>query len=549
MNGADMVAYCLREHGVSIVSTLCGNGIDPVLYAARQAGIRVVDTHNEQTAAFMADSYGRLTRRVGVCAVSSAVGFTNALIGVLNARFDGSPMLLIAGASDHASAGRGNFQDFEQAQAAASYFKFSRLVDKAENIPAAVHAAISAAVSGRPGPAHLTIPLDVLASEAGAPPARLAKGEGYVNISGNADPGAIDMLAQAIARAERPLLVAGSGVFYADGAAALVDLVTRSGMPVVTPIWDRGSIHDAIPHFLGVIGSASGSPPVLAQADLIILAGARVDYRVGYMQPPAIAATARTARISSDGEELRQGIEPDIAIHASPAAAFRALCGLLPSAATANKQPWLEAAQKLTEQFRRPWSGPVDMSQQPMNGRHIVEALRPFVGGDSIFLIDGGNIGQWAHMALSSRYPDSWLTCGASGVIGFGIGGAMAAKLAYPDRSVILLSGDGSMGFNTADFESAVRQRLPFVAIVADDQAWGIVVSGQMKRWGADKMVAAQLGPLRFDLMAEACGAIGVRAENAASLGAAIERGLAADRPMLIHTPIRQGGPADARVQ
>src|SRR5512137_3025461 len=134
MIGADLVVHSLKAHGVSFLSTLIGNGIDPVLLAAQRAGLRVVDTHNEQTAAHMADSYARLTGRIGVCAVSSSVGFTNALIGAVNARFDGAPMLLIAGASDHTFGDRGNFQDYDQVAAAAPIFKYTRFVDRADKI-------------------------------------------------------------------------------------------------------------------------------------------------------------------------------------------------------------------------------------------------------------------------------------------------------------------------------------------------------------------------------------------------------------------------------
>jgi len=148
---------------------------------------------------------------------------------------------------------------------------------------------------------------------------------------------------------------------------------------------------------------------------------------------------------------------------------------------------------------------------------------------------------------MCDRYPGHWLTCGASGVVGFGVGGAMAARLAYPDRDVILLSGDGSMGFNTTDFESAVRHKLPFTAIVADDKAWGIVVSGQQKRWGDDKLVACRLGEVRFDMIAAACGALGLRAGTPADLPTLLEQALAGGRPALIHAPITHGGPADSR--
>ena len=547
MTGADLVVKALAAHGVTFLSTLCGNGIDPILIAAHQQGLRIVDVHNEQTASYMAETYGRFTRRVGVCAVSSSVGFTNALIGMVNASFDGAPMLLISGASDHAFADRGNFQDFDQIRTATPICKYTRFVDRPDKIPFYVHEAMAVAVGGRPGPVHLTIPLDVLGAAAPESPDALLNlgGAGVVNpiCAGPGD--AVERAAAAIAKAVRPLLVVGSGAYYAQADERLARFAAQTGIPIVTPIWDRGSIATPLPQFMGVIGSASGSPRLLDTADLVILAGARVDYRIGYLQPPATRPDLQIIRISADSGELLQGVEPHIAIHGDPASVLGQLSALLPARPTSAQVHWLQEAQRRNQEFRQRWSAPLAMTGRPITGHHLVEALRPFVQGDTTFVIDGGNIGQWAHMVLCDRYPGHWMTCGASGVIGFGIGGAMAAKLAFPSRPVILLSGDGSMGFNLADLESATRQHLPFVAIVADDQAWGIVVSGQTRRLGPDNTVACKLGPIQFAQVAEACGAIGVRVEEVQEIGPAVEKGLTEDRPVLIHVPLAQGGPAD----
>jgi acetolactate synthase-1/2/3 large subunit len=146
-------------------------------------------------------------------------------------------------------------------------------------------------------------------------------------------------------------------------------------------------------------------------------------------------------------------------------------------------------------------------------------------------------------MAMCDRYPARWLTCGASGVVGWGLPAAAAVRSQYPHRPVILLTGDGAATFTIAELETAARQRLPYVCIVADDQAWGIVVSGARQR--RQVPVAAELGPIRFDQVAEAFGAHGRRIEDPAALPAAIAAGLAADRPTLLHVPIVLGGPAD----
>jgi len=339
------------------------------------------------------------------------------------------------------------------------------------------------------------------------------------------------------------VLIVGSGVFYAQAEDALERFATALAIPVVVPIWDRGAVPRPAEHFLGVIGAASGGPSLLPDADLVLMVGARVDYRIGYGHPPTIAKEARVVRVDVDAEELRRGLEPDVGILGDARSVLDQLSEEMRRLEARPHRAWLEESRRRDRAFHARWIETPAPVAPPMTGRHVVDALRSFVKDDALFLVDGGNIGQWAHMALCDRYPGHWLTCGASGVVGWGLPGAMAAKCAYPDRPVILLSGDGSIGFTLTEFESAVRQGIPFVVVLADDRAWGIVLSGQEERYGPDGVLASRLGEIRYDQVAEGLGAIGVRVERPEEIAPAIERGLRADRPTLIHVPIRGLGP------
>ncbi|MGQ9586511.1 MAG: thiamine pyrophosphate-binding protein [Anaerolineae bacterium] len=547
MNGAELMVQALRSAGITFVSVLAGNGTNPFMHACQQAGIRVVDTRNEQTAAYMADATGRLTRRVGVCAVSASVGHANALIGCVNAYFDGSPMLLISGESPAAESGLGKFQEMpEQVAMAAPVCKYARRVVEPEKLAFYLHEALTAAVSGRPGPVHLTVPMDVF--EAPVDPARVPHAppsSGVVEQHAPGDPALIRRAAQWLAEAQKPLCVAGSGAFYAEAGQALAEFAALTDVPIVTPIWDRGVIERPVPQFLGVIGAASGGPPLLPDVDLILILGATPDYRLGYLQPPRVREEARVIRVDVDPQELRRRREPDLAILGDVRSVLEGLNEAWRSLGTKPKGSWLQEARRRDRNFRRRWLE-VPAPPAPMTGRHVVDTLRPFVARDDLlFLVDGGNIGQWAHMALCDRYPSRWLTCGASGVVGWGMGGAIATKLAYPDRPVLLLSGDGSFGFNIADLETAVRHDTPFVVVLADDQAWGIVVSGQEKTLGKDCLVGCQLGPVRYDLVAEGFGCRGVRAESPQAISQTIEEALAADCVTVIQVPIAVLAPSD----
>jgi len=224
MTGADLLLKALKDRGVEFVATLCGNGLNPFYAACQEVGMHLIDTRNEQAASYIADAYGRLTRKVGVCAVSSGIAHINALAGVANAYFDGAPMLLITGASVHRTTDMGKFQEMDQIGLAAPLCKYVKFVDRPELMPFYVQEAFAAATSGRPGPVHLTIPIDILEMEVN--PERVASARvGRVRGGSSGDPGLIREAADLMAKSERPLLVVGSGAFYAGAEDALEKFV------------------------------------------------------------------------------------------------------------------------------------------------------------------------------------------------------------------------------------------------------------------------------------------------------------------------------------
>lgn len=518
MTAVEWFVRRLREHGVEWVATLCGHGLDLLYHAAKRAGIRLIDTRNEQTAGYMADAFGRLTRRPGVCAVSSGVAHVNALTGVVNAWFDGSPLLLVSGAGALRTAGMGHFQDFDQVALASSVTRYARVIDHPARVLHLLDEALAAAAGPPAGPAHLTFPMDIQETEVAAGalvrpiPKRRATGTSQ---------SAVEQAAAALREAERPLIVAGGELYYAGEAAAMLRFSEDWSVPVVAPIWDRGAIDRPTETFLGVIGAATGGPSLLPDADCIIMAGAPPDYRVGFLQPEAIAEQARVISLASGWERLY--------------ATYREAGG-------GKHGGWLEEARRRRDEFRRGVEQKgAEQAKQGTHAIHIIGALRKVLTEETVLLIDGGSIGQWAHQLLCDRYPGRWLTCGRSGVVGYGIGGAMAARLAYPERPVILLSGDGAFTFNVAELECAVRQLLPFVAIVADDQGWGITRVGHIEKFG--ESIASSLGPIAIDRLAESLGAKGVRVSRPEEIEPAIQTALGEATLTVVHVPVTGGNP------
>lgn len=510
---ADWLMEELAARGVKAIFTLCGHGLDPLFAAARRQGLRLVDARNEQTAAYAADAYGRLTRSPGVCAVSSGVAVANAFAGVANAWFDSAPMLLLSGSADSDRFGRGCFQDMDAAAWAAPVTRYSRRVESAESAAAALAEAWTAARTG-PGPAHLMLPMDIQRAEACPHEQRIEEPAEVLRPNHELEP-----IATALRKASRPLIVAGSGIYYNGEAFDLLSLAATFRIPVQTPIWDRGIFDPESPVFLGVVGAATGGPNLLEQSDCIVLAGAAADYRVKYLEVPGeIYPLARGFRGLRD-RLIDTGCEA---------------CG-----------EWLTDAR--AQQTAHLAQVRARAAQQTVGARthasHIVDALEQWLPQEAVLIVDGGSIGQWAHQLLATRrYPGHWLTCGRSGVVGYGIGAAMAARIAHPSRPVLLLSGDGSFTFNVADLECAQRQRLPFTAIVADDQCWGITHSGHLKQFGAG--ISTQLGPIRFDLLAQSLGCAGERIDRPADLAPRLREALTAPDVTVLHVPITGGNPA-----
>ncbi len=545
MTGADILVQGLRSRGIEFLSTVCGNGLSPLLDACRRADFPVIDTRTEYGAAYLADAYARLTGKVAVVAVSSGIAHSNAFTGLMNAWFDGSPLLLLTGESARHGANTGEFQEFDHSGLAAPLCKYAARVEDPAQIDHCLSEALARAVAGRPGPVQLSIPASVTDAEVArsAPPARAIPAR--IPSGGAPDPALVEQAADLLASSERPLVVAGSGVFYANAGGSLRQLAHQLSAPITVPIWERGSIDEAEANFVGVIGAATGGPDLLGQADLVVIVGAQVDYRLGRALPPAVDPTATLIRIDADPAQLQQGVTADLTIAADPVRACGALADHLSGSEPGPRAAWLEQAQQVNRDFRARFAGPL-AEDEPMTGHHLVEALRPYAEDpDCTFLIDGGNIGQWAHQVLADRYPARWLTCGASGVIGWGIPGALGARLARPNGPVILLTGDGSAHFGIPEIEPAVRQDLPFVAIIADDRAWGIVLTEQKKAFGDEGITASLIGPVAYAGLAAAYGARGVIAHNIADLHYALDAGIESACPTIIHAPIQTGGPTE----
>jgi len=535
MNCAQWFVRTLKDRGVERVFVLCGNGLNPLLDACLDQRMPVVDVRNEQAAAFMADLYGRMTGRLGVAFVSSGPGHTNALTGLTNAAWDGGPMMLVSGCSPAATVGLDHFQELDQVAMAAPVCKYASFVTSPANLKTDAERAFSAAVSGRPGPVHLTIPEDVL--KAPALPRVMGprvREPAAVVQSSPGDPGLVRDAVKLLSKAKRPLIIVGSGGFYANAGCALEEFAGRTGIPIISQLWDRGCVENVIPQYIGVsTAELNDAFPLVAECDVALVLGARVDFRLGYGRPPVFGKDAQLIRVDFDPNEITRTVQPEIGIVGDVRSVLQQMLEEARAVKTWTNKRWLSRLRKAHDDYSHMWRTMGHEEDWPLPGFRICLEMERFLDSDITFLLDGGNIGRWVYTVLYNRHPARWGTCGISGVIGWGLPGAMLSNYARPGKPVLLLSGDGSAGFTITEIETALRFGTPYVAVIAHDSAWGIVVDGQPK----GRAVASELGEIRFDKVAEALGARGVYIERASQLAPAIEEGLSLDTVTVIHVP------------
>jgi acetolactate synthase-1/2/3 large subunit len=514
-SAAEYFVEGLVARGVHYISALCGHGLDPLFFAARRAGIRIVDVRNEQTAAYIADYHGRLTGTPGVCASSSGVAVANALTGVMNAWFDHSPMVCISGTAASTTLGLGAFQDSPHVAMAQPVSKLSLSIDHPARVLQILDLAWETARALPCGPVHLQFPMDVQTTSVSQsdilPP--VAQSAAPVTHT----PAYLQHVARAVLNAQRPLIIAGSEVYYAREGDELLQFAERYSIPIQTPIWDRGVIDTPNSLFAGVIGAASGGPPLLEESDCVLLAAVS-DYRVGYLQK------------AHNVHRITRG--------------WRALSEYAADIGVAQSLNWAARTRQLRDEYTAEIAARAEAQRVPgrIHSADVARALADTLPLDASLIIDGGSIGQWVHQLLCHRrYPSHWITCGRSGVVGYGLAAGMAARLVSADRPVVLLSGDGAFTFTVAEIECAVRQRLPFVAIVADDQCWGITHSGHLKQFGEG--VATQLGRIDFALLAQSLGARGQRINSVDELVPSLRQALESREFTLLHVPTSGGNP------
>ena len=440
-HGGRLIAKRLRAHGVSRLFTLSGGHLFSIYDGCREEGIEIIDVRHEQTAAFAAEGWAKVTRELGVCALTAGPGVTNGMSAIGSARENNSPMLVLGGRAPAFRWGQGSLQEIDHVPFVRPLVKLAATADSPGEIQDLVDEAIAVALAPHSGPVFLDFPLDYVFSsaadsEAEAPYAELAPWR-----AGSADSDELERAARLLREAERPVIMAGTGLYWGCGEAELRALAEVLRIPVFVNGLGRGCF--AADHELYFSRARSEA---LKQADVALVVGVPLDFRLGF---GAVFGT-ETAIIAIDVAEPER---------AQPRALAAELYGALPAALddvrmaadadvpgdlAAQRRQWLQALRAVeTEQRGTEREGLVD-KRIPMHPMRLYAELIPLLDRDAIIVGDGGDFVSFAGRLVDSFEPGCWLDPGPYGCLGSGPGYALAAKLAYPDRQVVLLQGDGA---------------------------------------------------------------------------------------------------------
>ena len=529
-SAAALIARFLKARGVDRVFALCGGHIMPIWMRLDAEGIRIVDVRDERAAVYMAHAHAELTGGLGVAMVTAGPGVTNAMTGIANAHVARAPVLVLSGTPPRAQENRGALQDIVHTDLVRSLTRYARTVREPSLVLQELDEAVSRALGqgGEPGPVYLDFPVDTLRAEvpralqlpellALRPRARMLP-----------DPDAVQAAVELLWSAKRPLFISGRG---ARGAASpLTALLDKLGALYLDTGESRGLVPDEHP---SVVAAMRGS--VMGQADLVITVGRRLDFQLAYGSP-AVFGDAKLLRIADCASELRDNRRGAVEILATVGATLEAILAAADQRMPATDAGWarevrakhLERAAKLLTSMNAAQPG----SDGLMHPNKLLAALREKLPRDAVIVADGGDFLSFARVGLPAT---TYLDPGSLGCIGVGTPFGIAASLALPGRTVVVVTGDGAFGFNAMEIDTAARHKVPVLIVVANNGSWAIEVRDQQETHG--KVVGTRLQFADHAAMARAFGLHAERIERAEDLPSAIDRALAAlaqGRPALL---------------
>ncbi len=523
LHGGRLIARRLKAHGVSKLFTLSGGHLFSIYDGCREEGIEIVDVRHEQTAAFAAEGWAKVTREPGVCALTAGPGVTNGMSAMASAQANHSPMLVLGGRAPAMRWGQGSLQEIDHVPFVRPLCKLATTAQSTAEIPGLVDEALASALAPHGGPTFLDFPLDYVfmsAAEADAPPARAGHGPH------RADAQAIERAARLLAEAERPVVMAGTDLYWGHGERQLLELAETLRIPVFLNGLARGCVPADHELFFSRTRSQA-----LKGADVALVIGVPMDFRLGF----GGSFGEDTAIVAIDVAEPGRAHprEPTVELYGELASTLEDLRTAAGGKALASAA-WLDELRAAESERRTGELAELSDDRSPLHPMRLYAELAKVLDRDAIVIGDGGDFVSYAGRVIDSYAPGCWLDPGPFGCLGTGPGYALAAKLAHPERQVVLLLGDGAFGFSGMEFDTLARHGVNVVGLMGNNGIWALEKHPMEFLYGYS--VAADLRPAtRYDQVVEALGGYGELVERPQDVAPALERAFGAGRPALVN--------------
>jgi acetolactate synthase-1/2/3 large subunit len=537
--GAELFVGSLKKLGTTHIFTLVGDHLNEILRVADREGLAIVDTRHESAAVHMADGWGRITRTPGISMVTGAPGHTNSITGIATACYTGSPLLAMSGMSSSKLRDRFAFQDMDQLALVQGITKYAAVPADAGQIPFYVHRAFLESMTGRSGPTHLSVPVDLLTAQV-ENHAPLPRGPIQVRRPGP-EPADMNRAIDLLEAAERPAVIAGSGAWWADAGPELQAFIEKASLPLFTIGLARGLVSDSHPLCFGYADPTlnRAAEKALQQADVILVIGKKLDYRLRLGSPQLFSPEAKLIQVDVHGPELGLNRRAEVGMVADAKLALEDLVEALEKRPRPDRSKWLEEVRQTRQAA---WEGLETIAKRPSEPMHPLTLFRemlPWLSEDFTLCWDGGDFVHWGRAYTPARKPMHWFRLGGLAGLGVCFPIGLAAQIARPNSRAVVITGDGSLGFYLSEMDTAVRFNLPVIIIVGNDGGWGIERELQKGTYGDDKTVACELRRTRYDLVMKAFGGDGEFVERPEQIRPALDRALRSDKPFLINVDIQ----------
>jgi len=537
VDGGTLLARMLAAEGVKCVFSVSGGSINPLYRGCDELGIRVIHTRHEAAAAFMADGWARTSRQPGICATTAGPGVCNTVTAAASALHAASPMIILSGQCSTGNLDM-NANQSNPFGLMTPVTKWARTVLETRRIPEYIATAFRIATSGRPGPVFLEFPADVMATMIDE--ATVAVPTQYRTTARPlADPNLIQQATELLKDAQRPVVVVGSGAWWSDAGEELRAFLKAAQVPVFLARMARGIISEDHPLYFGV-GYVPANPvfeQALRECDLVILIGHRFDYDMNHGRAPVLNEKAKAIVIDVEPEEIGRFRSVEIGIIADAKMALSQLSEAVGTQPHSHTAPWLRVLEEARLALYKEQEPHLNSMEKPIHPLRFVGEVKKALPKEAIVVTGHGAIDFWADPVFQTYLPGHYLRAGQEGPIGAEIPYAVAAKLAHPDKPVLVLVGDSAFGYHCMEFDTAQRYQAPIVCVIGNDCSWGAIAHEQVQNFG--RSIATSMPLRNYEKIVEILGGYGETVTEPTEIGPALRRAFESGVPACLNVAIK----------